>query len=450
LGEGCEGSADCETGVCRVGVCANYFQWAERFGDAATQAGRSVAFDSEGSILVAGKFEGSIQFGDVPLTSAGSSDMFLAKRDASGKHVWAKRFGSAAEQAAVSVAVDAARNVFVAGTGAGSFAIGGGSLTNAGATDAYLAKLDATGKHQWSTSFGGSGNDSVSDVLVDGSGNVTLVGTFQGTVDFGGGPLIAGAGVGYSIFVVRLDANGAHLWSTMLDVFDPSARAAVLGSGAVVLTGTFGGTVDFGGGPLTNDGEGNVFVVMLDSSGKHVWSNQFGNTAHQEGRCIAVDTSGNVFLGGRFRGEINFGGDTFTTDGRALFLAKLSSTGTHMWSKQFEGDGGFKDLTGLVVASSGDVFLTGHFGGSLDFGAGPLLNGQNYDVFVATLDGSGNPVSAMRFGDDENPQFAYAIAASADEDVSVTGEFTGSIDFGGGELASVGSSDTYLVKLTPP
>ena len=79
---------------------------------------------------------------------------------------------------------------------------GGGQLVSAGSRDTFVVKLDASGDHQWSKSFGDADEQSSASVAVDGAGNVLITGYFSGFVDFGGGPLVC-AGV-RDVFVAKL------------------------------------------------------------------------------------------------------------------------------------------------------------------------------------------------------------------------------------------------------
>ncbi|MCH7548513.1 MAG: SBBP repeat-containing protein [Candidatus Krumholzibacteriota bacterium] len=186
--------------------------WSQRFGDAnIQQQGRGVTVDSNGNVLVTGYFEGSVDFGGGPLASAGSEDIFVAKYDASGVHQWSQGFAVASAGRGHGVAVDASGNVAVAGRFAGTVDFGGGNLVSAGFEDIFVAKYDASGVHQWSQRFGGTGRDVGWAVAVDAPGNVVVTGRFLGTVDFGGGNLVsAGAS---DIFVAKYDASGVHQWS---------------------------------------------------------------------------------------------------------------------------------------------------------------------------------------------------------------------------------------------
>jgi hypothetical protein len=163
--------------------------WSERYGDTARDRGHCVTVDASGNVLVTGVFKGTVDFGGGALTSAGDHDIFLAKYDANGSLLWSQRFGGTEGDAAHSVDTDGSGNVFVTGSFQGSADFGGGPLTSAGGRDMFVAKYDPNGNHIWSKRFGGVNHANASSLSVDGSGNVFVVGGFAGTADFGGGPL---------------------------------------------------------------------------------------------------------------------------------------------------------------------------------------------------------------------------------------------------------------------
>jgi Carboxypeptidase regulatory-like domain len=285
----------------------------------------SMSADAAGNVLVTGTFEGTVDFGGGPLTSAGSLNIFVAKLDAGGNHLWSRRFGEAA--IFQSSAVDAQGNVLVTGHFVGTMDFGGGPLTTIGSSgdvfgDVFVAKLDADGNHLWSRRFGDERMEQAYSIAADATGNVLITGIFDSMVDFGGGPLTNGG-----IFVAKLDAGGNHLWSRRVNnTFPHNMSISDDAAGNVLLTGSFLGTVDFGGGPLTNIDMYNrdIFVAKLDAGGSHLWSRRFGDELEQNANSIVVDAAGNVLVTGRFDGTVDFGNGRLTTDEMGMFVVKLA------------------------------------------------------------------------------------------------------------------------------
>ncbi len=303
----------------------------------------------------------------------------------------------------------------------------------------------ATPIHLWSQSFGSTGSDHGEGVAIDASGNVLVTGSFTGTVDFGGGGLV-GAG-GTDIFLARYSATGVYQWSWRFGGTgsDAGTSVAVDASGNVFVTGSFTGTVDFGGGGLVSAGGTDIFLAKYDADGTYQWSQRFGGTSTDVGYSVAADGAGNVFLTGFFNGTVDFGGGGLVSaGGNDIFLAKYDSNGVHQWSQRFGGAGG-DFSTSIAVDGSGDVFMTGYFPGTVDFGGGGLVSAGGVDVFLAKYDASGVHQWSQRFGGVNNDP-GYAVAVDDAGNVMVTGYFGGSVDFGGGNLVSAGSGDVFVAK----
>ena len=421
--------------------------WSERFGDAGEATVQSAAIDAAGNVVLTGFFDGTVDFGGGALTSAGAHDVFLAELDPEGNHLWSRRFGDAASQWAYSTAIDASGDVVLAGYFEGTLDFGGGPLTSAGAYDVFVAKLDADGNHLWSRRFGDGDDQFALSTAVDGAGNVVLAGFFGGAVELGGGPLTsAGA---YDVFVAKLDAGGDHLWSRRFGdaSYQRASAVAVDGSGAVLFTGWFDGTMEVGGGVLTSAGADDGFVAKLDADGSDVWSRQSGDIAVHP-YAIAADAAGRVVLAGDFATEMDFGGGPTTGTGvYDIFVTKLDADGAHLWTHQY-GDGNHQYAYAAAIDGAGNVVVAGSIDGEVDFGGGPLPDAGKLDVFALKLDGDGNHLWSRRFGD-AGPQDGFAAAVDAAGNVVIAGSFEGTLAFGGTTLVSAGSRDAFAAKLTP-
>jgi hypothetical protein len=369
--------------------------WSQRFGAQSNDQGTAVAVDGGGNVLLTGFFANLVSFGGDTLASAGGFDIFLAKYDGDGAHLWSRRFGTPSqEDQAYRVASDASGNVLLAGAIEAAVDFGGGTIGGFGpvnTVDAFVARFAGSdGTHLWSRAMGSTGNDRANAVAADAAGNVIVAGEFSGTVDFGGGNL-ASAGAS-DVFVAKYAAgDGAHLWSMRLGGTgsDAATGLAVDGNSNIIVTGRFSTTVNFGGGNLTSSGSTDVFVAKYaGADGAHLWSRHGGGALGDGGDAVALDADGNPVVTGFFAGsDVDLGGALLdSAGGQDIFLAKYAAAdGAHLWSRRFGGTG--DDRAGAVALDgTGHLALTGYFPSSIDFGQGILSSAGNNDVFVALLE----------------------------------------------------------------
>jgi hypothetical protein len=287
----------------------------------------------------------------------------------------------------MGIAADTGGNVFVTGYfGVSSTGVnfGGGALFSAGLEDVFLVKYSATGGHLWSKRFGSTGSDVGMAVAADPVGNIYVTGTFQGSVDFGGVTLTS-AGI-RDIFMAKYTTAGQLAWAKRYGSTgdDLVYGLAIDGTGDVAMAGKFQGSVSFGGTALTSAGGDDAFLVKLSgSSGAQLWAKRLGSTSGDVAMGVAVDGTGNVVVSGYFAGTVDFGGGGLTALGTDVFTAKYSSLGAHLWSKRF-GGAGTQLGYGVAMSRGGNVTLTGPFSQTIDFGT-PLTSLGLDDIFLANI-----------------------------------------------------------------
>ena len=424
--------------------------WSQRFGSTGQDMGMATAVDALGNLYVAGYFSGTVDFGGGPLTSAGTDDIFVARYNSMGVHQWSQRFGSTGSDEAYGISVDAGSIVCVTGYFSNTVDFGGGSLVSAGGSDIFVLRLTSSGAYYSSQRFGSTGMDVGYSVAIDGEYGFVVAGSFNNTVDFGGGPLTSAGG--NDIFLAYYTSGMSLRWAKQLGGTgnDVARRMVIDGPAHVLFTGEFAATVDFGGGPLTSAGGQDGFVAEYDYDGNHVWSRRFGDTGTDRGYGVTVDQFANVLVCGNFQGTADFGGGNLTSAGiYDAFLVKYDTMGAHQWSHRFGST--TNDIAyALATDASDNVILTGYFSGSVDFGAGVMVNAGGVDLFVAKYNAAGVCQWSQRHGgtyDERGRSLATDVAGN----VFAMGDFNGTVDFGTGDLANAGSSttwDVFLMKLT--
>jgi hypothetical protein len=391
-----------------------------------------VAVDARGNVFVAGAFSGTLDLGGGPLVSAGDDDVFLLALDPAGKHRWSKAFGGPGMQAAAAVAVGPRGEVVVAGTLDQSADFGGGALVSAGLIDVFVAVLDASGRHLWSKRFGDAAEQEASAVAVGADGSVVLAGSYEGTLDFGGGPLPSAGGD--DVYLARLDAAGNHLWSKRFgDARAQKGRAVAVGEdGGVVLAGLLEGTADFGGGPLEAVEAYDLFLARFDAGGRHLASRRFpgGRGARVDPRAMAVARGGLLTLAGVARGPVDLGAGLLAPAGDDdAFVVQLDGAGQTRFARRF-GGGGTLDPRAVAALPGGAVAVAGRLDGTVALGGRALASAGRDDAGVFVLDAAGDVVEARRFGDPAR-QGATALAAGP-AGLWMAGDFEGTVDFGAG------------------
>ncbi|MEZ4301900.1 MAG: SBBP repeat-containing protein, partial [Polyangiaceae bacterium] len=444
---------NCQTAAnedCGQGPDCGGALWSVAFGAAADQQVNAIARDGQGNALLTGRFAGSFIAAGSTLTSAGGYDVLVMKLDPDGNTLWARRFGDAAiYQEGFDIAADAQGNILVTGYFEGTLPFGATVLTSAGATDAFLAKLDPNGGVLWAKRFGGPQAQYGQSVAADPQGNIALLADGFGSMDFGGGPLTSAGN--YDLYVARFDPSGAPLWSKRFGGAnaDVGQSLTVDTAGNILFTGKSDTALDFGGGALPAAGGLDALVVKLDPLGSFIWNKRYGDGGNQFGADIATDVQNDVYLTGGFEGTVHLGGGTLTAVGAVdVFLGKLTSAGAHIWSKRYGAPGANPSIVALAPSPFGGLFFAGTSDGVVDFGGGALPAGGGVDAFAVRLDASGAHAWSKRYGAAGN-QYASGAAADGLGRLLLTGYFEQGIDFGTGPLTSAGGLDFFVAKLVP-
>jgi hypothetical protein len=434
--------------------------WVEAFGGAGNDSGSVVTLDGGGNIIMAGYFSGTSVFGGGSLTSAGGTDLVLAKYNNAGAHQWSYRFGGTATEMVTGIASDGSGNVFICGYYVGNANFGGNTFTGAGQQDAFIAKYSAQGQHLWSQGFGGASIDMFNGLVVDSQGNVIVTGWFQGTNNFGGATFVSTYGAAPNVVVAKYSPTGSHLWSKTFTAGNGNYANAIAidkRTDNVVLTGSFYSWIDFGGGRLTAASATyqDIFVAKLNASGSYVWAKRYGGTQGERGTTVAVDGNGDVVVGGMFYLQTDLGGGPIIGGAvdQDMFLAKYAGVdGTYLpgtsWTRGLTGnDGGW--VNSVSCDSQNNVLVTGYYYGLFNFGSQSLSsNATSYDGFVAKYSPSGSPIWAKTFGSAATDG-GTSVVADATSHPIVSGYFSGTAGFEATTATSLGSYDAFVLRLNP-
>ncbi|MDP8990936.1 MAG: SBBP repeat-containing protein, partial [Acidobacteriota bacterium] len=300
--------------VLKLSATGNQLLYSTYLGGTNYDLGTAIAVDAAGSAYVAGDTL-STNFpvlGGIQAVSGGGTDVFVSKLTAAGALSYSTYLGGAANEHAGGIAVDASGAAYVAGgTTSTNFPVSGAiQATNHGAQDAFVTKLSASGGAlAYSTYLGGTGaigSEQANGIAVDASGSAYVAGVTN-SVDF---PVTAGVlqsqfrGVS-DAFVAKFNPTGSALvYGTYLggSDLDWGSAIGIDGNGNAYVAG-YTSSGDF---PQSNPvqpafgGLYDAFVSRLNATGNALgFSTWFGGSGSDIANAVAVDPSGNMYLGGQ-------------------------------------------------------------------------------------------------------------------------------------------------------
>ncbi|MEK9134291.1 MAG: SBBP repeat-containing protein, partial [Pseudomonadota bacterium] len=283
-------------------------------GGSLTDYGYGIAIDSSGNMYVSG-ITSSTDFptaSPIQGSNGGGLDIFVAKINAAGTSLIYSTYlgGSLNDSGCGNIAIDSSGNAYLTGyTYSTDFPTTASPLQGslAGNRDAFVTKIDASGSTLvYSTYLGGSGYDYPCgwSIAVDSSGNAYVVGETTSTNFPTVSPIQASNAGGYDAFVTKINASGsAFVYSTYLggSGTDASWSIAVDSSGNAYIGGFTNSTNFPTVSPIqgSNAGFYDAFVAKINASGSAlVYSTYLGGSVYDEGYGIAVDSSGNAYISG--------------------------------------------------------------------------------------------------------------------------------------------------------
>jgi hypothetical protein len=245
------------------------------FGGAGDDRASQAVVTNAGDIVVLGRFSGQVTFPTAPptmLTSAGGTDVFVARVTAAGAMSSVVAFGGTGDEDVARARLDAHGDIIVGGVFASPMlsVLGGEPLASAGGRDAFVAALSPSLAHLWSVRFGGDADDYLRDLATSPSGKIAVTGEFRDSVTFGASTWVAAraadaATSDIDFFVALLGDRGVPLWSHTAggDGADRGLNVAIDATDGVYVTASFLSPTDFGGGELLPAAPGNFASALV-------------------------------------------------------------------------------------------------------------------------------------------------------------------------------------------
>ncbi len=401
-----------------------------------------LAIDSYGNTYITGSFSHTIDFDpDDPVyevTSVNATDAFLSKFDPNGEFLWVTTWGTDTINAGNGVVVPMSDFIYVTGTsGLMKFDQSGNILwtVDTGKTgegvavddfsavyhsghfipdgqtqsDLFISSVSFDGAVNWELTIGSGDCDMAYDIGVDSTGNVYTVGHFQGSVDFNPfgvtdffsttDPQVTES------FLTSYTSDGNYNWTSTWACRE-SYGMHITAAEDIYITGMYNGDtpVNTSSGDIMLEGGLGSFLAYFNTLGECVWIQGWSeyvapppppppnNNGYDPGYGVTTDSSGNIYVVGSFSPPVDFNpgmGEDIPPSGGA-YIVKYDSVGSYngviTWGAHY--DTGWDNAFGVAADPSGNLYVTGDYGGTSDFGLeyedGHTSNGLN-DAYLMKI-----------------------------------------------------------------
>jgi uncharacterized delta-60 repeat protein len=324
--------------------------WAKTYGGSGVESvdsRSSIQQTSDGGYIV-GVYSGS--FGP------GGSDLWVLKLNSDGSVAWQKTYGGSSTDDTHSIQQ----------TSDGGYIVGGRTYSfGAGVGDIWLLKLNSDGSVAWQKTYGGPDFEYAHSIQQTSDGGYIALGN---TYSFGAGFA--------DIWVLKLNSDGSVAWQKTYggSKGDYASSIQQTSDGGYILLGA---TYSFGAG------DGDLWVLKLNSDGSVAWQKTYGGSDAEWGSSIQQTLDGGYILLGETY--------SFGAGGSDLWVLKLDSDGSVAWQKTY---GGSDEDSGSSIqqASDGGYIVAGE---TLSFGAGAG------DLWVLKLNPDGSVAWQRTYGGSE-------------------------------------------------
>ncbi|HQP04706.1 MAG TPA: T9SS type B sorting domain-containing protein [Bacteroidales bacterium] len=275
----------------------------------------------------------------------------------------------------------------------------------------------------WCNVVGTDTSDAVQGVCSNAEGNVYVTGYFNHTMQIGE-TILTSQGA-KDIFIVKYSADGDFIWALSAGGIDDDYGKAIAcnSTGDIFVTGMFTGSALFDGEEMFAYALEDAFIVSYNGNGDMLWFQPAGGWHADSGSDIKVDARDNVLVTGTFNEAMGIGSTTLIGNGQDdCFAAKFRSNGSFLWAKKI-GSSVNDESTSIAFDHDDNVFVTGVFTGTLETEAETLTASGTHDGFIAAFNAVGEMQWIKQVGSDANNDRVNDVTADGDGNVIVAGFF---------------------------
>lgn len=315
----------------------------------------------------------------------GSYDAFLVKFDAQGTRLWATYYGDTGDDRGLSCKIDTSGYVYMVGyTGSQNNIASSSSVYGGGTYDGFIAKFNVNGVRVWARYYGNTLDDRIYACAIDVFGNIYVSGTTNSTTGMTMAAHQSALGGGYDAFLAKFNSGSDRQWSTYYGgTGDDYGYICALNSQNIPHLGgttTSSSGIASGGHQNTFGGGSDGFLAQFSVNGTRHWGTYYGGTDGDSGEGGSIDNAGNIYLTGLTASTTNiaFNGhqNSYAGTWYDAYLVKFNNAGVRQWATYYgdtPNDGGYA----CAADNAGFVYLAG-YAESGNLAAGSVHQNSNH------------------------------------------------------------------------
>ena len=355
---------------------------------------------------------------------------------------WDKAYGGSSSEGLNQIVPIPGGGYLLAGNSSSNIS-GEKSENSRGEFDYWVVKIDQSGNKVWDRTFGGSAADNVRSAIFTPDNGFLLIGSSRSNTS---GEKSQNSNGEWDIWIIKLDSNGNLQWDKTFggSEFDLGVGAVNISGGGYMIAAYSNSDIS-GDKSENNIGDGDFWILKLDSSGNKIWDKTIGGTGGDNAEDIIAAGDGNYIVGGISGSPISGDKSDSNRGFRDYWIVKIDGNGNKIWDKTFGGDGQ-DDLSAMIPANDGGFILGGDSASNI---SGEKSEGNKglgtLDYWILKIDASGNKIWDKTLGGTNMDEFmaltsagnsGYILAGSSDS--GVNGDKT---------VTAKGLKDYWLLKI---
>lgn len=450
---------------------------------------RGITCDPYGNMYVTGLLNGSANIiyvsssnvasntGQLPTTSGIAG--FVCKFDSSGTYQYARLVDSTGTDTGLSVSCDKSGNMYFAGSYNGSSAnivsvtssnvsSNIGQLPTSSGSDSFVCKFDSSGNYQYSRIVNGTTSVLGRSVACDQSGNMYLVGEYNGTANI---ITVSTSNVAVNVaslptftsltaYSSKFSSDGTYRYSIVIDGQGSSEGGYGVScdiNNNMYMCGRNGVTSDINFVNSSNTyttigslpGSGTAFICKFDQNGTYLYSMNVDSDGAELGQGLNCDPAGTVYFTGYYTGIPRLNSSSNT--GITTYIGGMpANTGSSNFAVKFRQNGGYFPQTegnvqwntrqagtsddriyGMACGPTGNVYTSGYFNSpnlvfynsNTSSFSSNLTNLGGYDIFTSKYLGTGS-VSWVAKAGGTGADLLYSMDVDSTDSVYIVGSTT--------------------------